>query len=308
MACTVKSAIPGLVVLLCLLAPLLASGQNPGLVRAGSDVELVAGGFAFLEGPVRDYDGNLLFTDINNNRIHRLSTAGEIETLLEPSNHANGLTLDVDGSLLICEQSAQRISRLNPNGGTSVIVSEYAGAPFNSPNDIWLHRNGSLYFTDPRYSYPEGEPTQAGEYVYRVDPARETVTAVITDVPKPNGIIGTEDGAHLYVASTDLRKVFRYDINPDGSVGNRLEFADQGSDGMTMDERGNVYLTWAGRVSIYSPDGQLIEEIEVPENPANVAFGGSDGHTLYITARTGLYSLRMNVVSSRFRYSMMDRR
>ncbi|MCI5105174.1 MAG: SMP-30/gluconolactonase/LRE family protein [Pseudomonadales bacterium] len=304
---SVNKRISNLVLLLYLFSPLLVSAQNTGLIRAAAKVELVADGFAFLEGPVRDKAGNLLFTDINNNRIHRLSPAGLIETLLEPSYHANGLTLDVDGSLLICEQSGQRISRLNADGSRSVVVSEYNGAPFNSPNDIWLHRNGSLYFTDPRYRYPEGEPSQAGEYVYRVDPARETVAAIITDVPKPNGIIGTEDGAHLYVASTELRKVFRYDINPDGSVGNRLEFADQGSDGMAMDERGNLYLTWAGQVSIYSPAGELLQQIAVPENPANVAFGGVDGHTLYITARTGLYALRMNVVSSRFRYSMMDR-
>ena len=214
----------------------------------------------------------------------------------------------MDGSLLICEQSAQRITRLDSRGNTTVVADSYNGQPFNSPNDIWLHRNGSLYFTDPRYSYPQGELSQPGEYVYRIAADRQSVSAVITDVPKPNGIIGTEDGAHLYVASTELRKVFRYDINPDGSVGNRIEFADQGSDGMTLDERGNVYLTWAGQVSIYSPEGTLIRRIDVPENPANVAFGGEDGHTLYITARTGLYSLAMNVVSSRFRYSMLDRR
>jgi gluconolactonase len=282
-------------------------GQNAGLIRVGAEVELVADGFGFLEGPVRAFDGSLYFTDIDNNRIHRLSTNGSISVALEPSNHANGLTLDVDGSVLICEQSGQRITRLQSRSSTVAIVSSYEGQPFNSPNDIWLHRNGGFFFTDPRYRYPEGEPTQPGEYVYWVSPDRSDVMAIITDVPKPNGIIGTEDGAHLFVASTELRKVFRYDINPDFTVSNRIEFADQGSDGMTMDERGNVYLTWAGKVSIYTPAGELIEEIEVPQNPANVAFGGSDGRTLYMTARTGLYSVQMNVVSSRFAYSMLDR-
>ncbi len=277
-----------------------------GLISAGAQVEQVADGFAFLEGPVRALDGSLYFTDIDNNRVHQLDSRGNISVALEPSNHANGLTLDLDGSVLICEQSGQRITKLQSRGNTQVIVSGYNDQPFNSPNDIWVHRNGGFYFTDPRYRYPEGDPSQPGEYVYWVNPERDEVSAIVTDVPKPNGIIGTEDGAHLYVASTELRKVFRYDINPDFTLSNRIEFADQGSDGMTMDERGNVYLTWAGKVSIYSAAGDLLEEIEVPENPANVAFGGRDGRTLYMTARTGLYSLDMNVVSSRFAYSMLD--
>lgn len=295
---------------LLLTGMLLASsclGQSAALISAGAEVELVADGFGFLEGPVRALDGSLYFTDIDNNRIHRLTGTNNISVALEPSNHANGLTLDLDGSVLICAQSGQRITRLQSRNSTEVIVSEYEGQPFNSPNDIWVHRNGSFFFTDPRYRYPEGEPTQAGEYVYWVSQDRGEVKAIVTDVPKPNGIIGTEDGAHLYVASTELRKVFRYDINPDFTVSNRMEFADQGSDGMAMDERGNLYLTWAGKVSVYSAAGELIEEIDVPQNPANVAFGGGEGRTLYMTARTGLYSLRMNVVSSRYAYGMLDR-
>jgi gluconolactonase len=286
--------------LLCLLlvAP-LTQAQNSRLVAAGAAVEQIGSGFAFLEGPVSDTRGNLYFTDINNNRIHQLDANGVLTILRQPSNYANGLNLDLDGALLICEQSGQRLSKLNSDGTVTVIADSFNGLPFNSPNDVWVHRNGSLYFTDPRYNYPEGEPSQPGEYVYLVSKDRSNVSAVITDVPKPNGVIGTEDGAYLYVSSTALLKVFRYDINRDFSVGNRIEFADQGSDGMTLDEHGNLYLTWAGKVSIYSPDGQLIEEIELPESPANVGFGGIDGKTLYMTARTGLYSIRMNVTSSR---------
>lgn len=303
---TPKNHLQWLLFLLLIAVLMPVQAQRHSLVAAQAEVTQVAGDFGFLEGPVSDFDGNLYFTDIDNNRIHRLSTAGEISIVREPSHHANGLTLDVDQGLLICEQSAQRLAKLDPQGNYSIVVESYDGSPFNSPNDVWLHRNGSLYFTDPRYRYPEGEPSQPGEYVYRLSPDRETVEAVLTDIPKPNGIIGTEDGAHLYVASTELRKVFRYDLDKNGLPVNRIEFADQGSDGMTMDERGNVYLTWAGRVSIYSPAGELLTEIEVPENPANVGFGGTDGRTLFITARTGLYSLRMNVVSSRYAYEMRD--
>lgn len=288
---------------LLMALPVQAQPDDP--VASGAPVQLVADGFGFLEGPVRDRNGGLYFTDIDNNRIHRLAPSGQISIAREPSNHANGLTLDYDGGLLICEQSAQRLTKMDAEGNVTVVVDRYNGEPFNSPNDVWLHRNGSLYFTDPRYRYPEGEPTQPGEYVYRVSADRQSVEPVITDVPKPNGIIGTESGAHLYVSSTELLKVYRYDIDTDGTLVNRMEFADQGSDGMTLDQRGNVYLTWAGKVSIYNPEGELIREIEVPENPANVAFGGLDGRTLYITARTGLYSVRMDVTSSRFDYGMV---
>ena len=122
---------------------------------------------------------------------------------------------------------------------------------------------------------------------------------MILDIPKPNGIVGTEDGRTLYLASTETQKIYRYDINEDGSLSNRTEFADQGSDGMTLDERGNVYLTWGGGVSIRNPYGEEIDFIETPQVPANVGFGGVDGRTLYMTARTSLYSIRMNVRASR---------
>lgn len=277
----------------------LAQSLDSGLVTANAEVIEVGNDFAFLEGPVADAAGNLFFTDIDNNRVHKLDTAGTLSTVYEPSNHANGLTLDLDGSLLICEQSGQRLTRLTTDGVLSVVAASYQGKPFNSPNDAWVHPDGSIYFTDPRYNYPEGPLSQPGEYVYRIAPDRQSVSAVITDIPKPNGIVGTEDGSTLYVASTQLRKVFRYTIDAGGSLSNREEFADQGSDGMTLDERGNVYLTWVGGVSIRNPRGEQIEFIETPQMPANVGFAGSDGKTLYMTARTGLYSVRMNVRASR---------
>ena len=153
--------------------------------------------------------------------------------------------------------------------------------------------------TDPRYQYPVGSLSQDGEYVYHISSDRQRVTAIITDIPKPNGVVGTEDGSTLYVASTELRKVFRYDIESDGTVSNRTEFADQGSDGMTLDEQGNVYLTWVGGVSVRSPAGEELEFIETAQMPANVGFGGRDGRTLFMTSRTSLYSIRMNVEASR---------
>ncbi|MFT6296164.1 MAG: gluconolactonase [Glaciecola sp.] len=276
-----------------------AAAPSVQLIATQAHVIEVASGFGFLEGPVADQIGNLFFTDINNNTVHKMNASGQISAAYSPSNHANGLTLDLDGSLLICEQSGQRISKLAADGSMSTVVDTYAGKPFNSPNDLWVNPNGSIYFTDPRYNFPPGEISQDGEYVYLISQDRSHVLPVITDIPKPNGVVGTEDGKHLYIASTELRKVFRFDINADGSLDNKIEFADQGSDGMTLDQQGNVYLTWVGGVSIRNPQGEQIEFIETPQMPANVGFGGADGKTLFMTARTSLYSIKMNVTASR---------
>ena len=270
-----------------------------GLIAPDAEVIEVQGGFGFLEGPVSDAVGNLYFSDIDNNRLHKLAPTGDLSSFHEPSNRANGLTLDLDGGLLICEQEAQRLVKMDNNGNVSVVADGYRGRPFNSPNDAWVHPSGSIYMTDPRYQYPAGSLSQDGEYVYHISSDRQRVTAIITDIPKPNGVVGTEDGSTLYVASTELRKVFRYDIESDGTVSNRTEFADQGSDGMTLDEQGNVYLTWVGGVSVRSPAGEELEFIETAQMPANVGFGGRDGRTLFMTSRTSLYSIRMNVEASR---------
>lgn len=276
-----------------------AFAAESGLIAPGAEVIEVQGGFGFLEGPVSDVAGNLYFTDIDNNRLHKLAPTGDLSSFHEPSNRANGLTLDLDGGLLICEQEAQRLVKMDGSGNITVVADGYQGKPFNSPNDAWVHPNGSIYMTDPRYQYPVGSLAQDGEYVYRISSDHQEVSAIITDVPKPNGVVGTEDGQTLYIASTELRKVFRYDIESDGAVSNRTEFADQGSDGMTLDENGNVYLTWVGGVSIRNPAGEEIEFIETEQMPANVGFGGRDGRTLFMTSRTSLYSLRMNVEASR---------
>ena len=270
-----------------------------GLIAPGAEVIEVQGGFGFLEGPVSDAVGNLYFTDIDNNRLHKLAPTGNLSSFHEPSNRANGLTLDLDGGLLICEQEAGRLVKMDGSGNITVVADGYQGKPFNSPNDAWVHPSGSIYMTDPRYQYPVGSLAQDGEYVYRISADHQQVSAIITDIPKPNGVVGTEDGQTLYIASTELRKVFRYDIASNGEVSNRTEFADQGSDGMTLDENGNVYLTWVGGVSIRNPAGEEIEFIETEQMPANVGFGGRDGRTLFMTSRTSLYSLQMNVEASR---------
>lgn len=198
-----------------------ALAQEAGLIAHGAEVVEVQGGFGFLEGPVSTRDGTLYFTDIDNNVVHRMLPGGQIDIAYSPSQHANGLTLDLDGSLLICEQSGQRLTKMDSEGNLAVVTDGFNGQPFNSPNDAWVHPNGSIYFTDPRYRYPEGDLAQPGEYVYRISPDRQSIEAVILDIPKPNGIVGTEDGRVLYLASTETRMIYRYDINVDGSLSNR---------------------------------------------------------------------------------------
>lgn len=244
-----------------------------------------------------DGKGSLFFTDMDVNRIYKMDSEGKVSVIVEPSNNANGLAMDLDGSLLICEQSGQRISRMDASGKITVVVDSYKGKSLNSPNDIWVHPNDSKYFTDPRYRYPKGPIPQPGRYIFRIAPDHKTLVPVILDLEKPNGIIGTKDGRTLYVSNTHPlpMMIYKYDIKSDGSVSNATEFAAHGSDGMTLNEKGNLYLTGEEGVVILNPSGEEIKMIKTPQQPANVAFGGKDGKTLYITARTGLYSLQMTV-------------
>lgn len=264
------------------------------LIAPDSEVQLLRGGFEFIEGPTADTEGNIFFSDIPQNLIYKWSVDGELSVARENSGGANGLIFDDAGNLYACEGSAQRITMMDSDGKISVIAERYEGKRLNSPNDLWIDEKGGFYFTDPRYSFGEFPVEQDGEHVYYVSPDRSSIVRVVDDMEKPNGVIGSLDGKKLYVADTS-GKVFVFDIQPDAKLSNKKLFAPQGSDGVTMDERGNVYLTWVSGVAIYSPEGEKLEVIKVPEMPANVGFGGADGKTLFITARTGLYSVRMQV-------------
>lgn len=262
------------------------------LVAPGAQVEKLAGGFRFTEGPARDARGDIYFSDIPNNRIHKWS-GGKLTTFREDTGGANGLYFDRAGNLLACEGGARRVSRTTMDGKTTTVVDSFDGRKLNSPNDLWIAPDGGIYFTDPRYGKMEGLE-QGGFHVYFVPPGGAKAVRVLDKLVKPNGIVGTADGKLLYVADPGDKKTFVYRVGKDGALTDRRIAAESGSDGMTLDERGNLYLT-AGTVKVYSPTAELIGEIKLPEGPANVTFGGADGRTLYITARTGFYSLRMRV-------------
>ncbi len=262
-------------------------------VAPGATIERLADGFAFTEGPACDKEGHVYFTDIPNNRIHKWSLDGELTTFRENTGGANGLYFDPKGNLLICEGGNRRVTSLSPDGIATVLADSYDGKKLNSPNDLWIDPRGGIYFTDPRYG-PQDDLEQDGFHVYCLSPERKQLARVLDDLVKPNGIIGTADGKLLYVTDAGDNKTYAYRIQPDGSLRDRKLIAPMGSDGMTLDEKGNIYLT-RGAVHVYSPSGEKITTIKVPESPSNVCFGGEDRSTLFVTARRGFYSIRMNV-------------
>ncbi len=283
---------------LALLAGCIGSATAQSLLAPGAQVEKLAGGFAFVEGPVANAAGDVYFSDIPNNRIHLWRVAaGELTVARENSGGANGLALDRDGNLIACEGTARRLTRMSPDGTVTVLADAYDGKRLNSPNDLWIDPKGGIYFTDPRYGAADNLE-QDGMHVYYLPPGGGPPARVTSDLERPNGVIGTPDGRTLYVADHGAGKTYAYAVESDGSLSGRREFAPQGSDGMTMDERGNVYLTGQA-VTVYDPQGRLIETIPTPETPANVAFGGPDRNLLFITARTSLYAVKMTVAGAR---------
>jgi gluconolactonase len=280
-----------------------AASKELSIVAAGAEVKKLAGGFKFTEGPAADAEGNIFFTDIPNNRIHKWSlpapvvaqaqVAGKLSTFRENTGGANGLFFDKAGNLVVCEMGNGRLVSIDMEGKLTVLADKYDDKPFNSLNDLWIEPNGGIYFTDPRYGRRDNLP-QDGEHVYYLSADRKKLIRVIDDMVRPNGLIGTADGKVLYVADPGANETYVYSIKADGTLSDKKLFAPEGSDGMTIDNEGNIYLT-TSVVAVYNSRGKKVETIVVPERPSNVSFGGKDKQTLFITARTSLYSVRMRV-------------
>jgi gluconolactonase len=278
---------------------LLACARVHGasIIASGGSLQRLAGDFTFTEGPACDSEGNVFFTDQPNDRILKWSTDGALHTFMQPCGRANGLSFDRAGNLWACADETNALWRIDRQGNVAVVVTDFQGKLLNGPNDVWIRPTGGLYFTDPYYQRPwwHRGPQQMEECVYYLPPEEKAPIRVIGDLKKPNGIIGTPDSKTLYVADIGAGKTYRYNIQPGGSVTNKTLFCEMGSDGMTIDNEGNVYLTGKG-VSVFDPYGKKIEQIPVPEEwTANVCFGGPDRQTLFITASKGLYSIRTRV-------------
>jgi len=284
-------------VLVATVVPCVAQ-ENTQIVAAGAQAKKLAGDFKFTEGPAADAQGNVYFTDIPANLILKWSVAdGKLSTFLANSGGANGLYFDKDGNLLACQGGDRRLVSISPKGEITVLADKYEGKRFNSPNDLWIDPNGGVYFTDPRYGSRDGMEIE-GEHVYYLTPDRKKVIRVVSDMVRPNGVIGTPNGRRLYVADHGANKTYSYRIGGDGTLSDKQLFAEQGSDGLAIDARGNVYLTGKG-IAVYSRQGEKVAEIPVPEGPANLTFGGADNQTLFITARTSLYSIPTEVRGAR---------
>ena len=279
-------------------APVLCGAQER-VVAAGAKVEKLAADFAFTEGPTCDAQGNLFFTDQPNDRIMKWSVDGKLSTFLQPAGRANGMYFDSRGQLLAAADEKTALWSIAPDGKVTVILDSYGGKPLNGPNNLWVRPDGAIYFTDPFYKRPwwtHDTMPQDGQHVYFLSADRRQLVRVTADLEKPNGIVGTPDGKTLYVADIGAGKTFRFDIATDGRLTRKTLVAEQGSDGMTLDTEGNLYLTGKG-VLVYDRMGRQIEEMQIPDEEwtANVSFCGQDRRTLFITASKGLYRIKMRV-------------
>ena len=276
-----------------------ATENGPSVIAPGSGLQKLAGGFDFTEGPTCDANGDVFFTDQPNDRILKWSAEGGLSTFLEPAGRANGICFDAAGHLIACADEKNELWSIAADGTVSVLVNEYAGRRLNGPNDVWVRPDGGIYFTDPFYQrswWTHDTMPQDGQHVYFLPADRRQLVRVADDLMKPNGIIGTPDGRVLFVADIDADKTYRYDIAPDGSLSGKRLAANQGSDGMTLDTDGNLYLTGEG-VGVFDRTGREIERIPVPDEQwtANVSFGDRDRRMLFITASRGLYGVRTRV-------------
>lgn len=281
---------------------ILTSADDTSLVKKGAQLQKISGQFSFTEGPAADKKGNIYFTDQPNDQIWKYDVYGKLSLYMEKAGRSNGLYFDRKGNLISCADNNNEIWKISPAKKTTVLVGKIQGKRLNGPNDLWVNKSGGIYFTDPYYKRPwwnHTEPEIAGQHVYYYDPVSKDVRAVDTNMQKPNGIVGTPDGRFLYVADIGASKTYRYKISPDGTLSEKTLFTEQGSDGMTIDVRGNLYLTGKG-ISVFNPEGKKIAQIDVPESwTANVCFGGKKHDMLFITASKTVYTLMMQVKGAR---------
>lgn len=268
-------------------------------------LEKLAGDFQFIEGPIWHPDGFLLFSDIPANIIYKFASNQQVEVFRRPSGKANGNTLDKENRLLTAEHENRRVSRTEKDGKVITLADRYQGKRLNSPNDLVVKSDGSIYFTDPSYGVTK-EQEELGFYgVYRLA-SDGKLTLLVKDLVLPNGIAFSPDEQKLYVNNSEAGYIAVFDMKPDGTVTNQQLFAElkdasQGGvpDGLKVDVEGNVYSTGPGGVWIFSPDGKLLGKISVPETATNLAWGESDRKTLYITASKSLYRIRLKIAGVR---------
>ena len=287
-----------------------------GLVDENAEVERVATGFTFTEGPIWMPDGSLHFSDMPGDKRRRWHPDEGVTVLRDPSNKCNGMTRDNDGNLIVCEHVTSSVVRERPDGTRETLATHWGDRELNSPNDVIVARDGSIIFTDPTYGRMPGfglEREQDLDFqgVYRIPSGGGDPQLLIDDFGQPNGLCFSPDESLLYINDTHHALIRVYDVAADGTLSNgRLFFDEIGNgvieegipDGMKCDERGNVWVTGPGGVWIINARGEHLGVLEVPENVGNLAWGGSDWRTLFIPSSTSVYRIQTKVASARLPY------
>ncbi|MFT3935777.1 MAG: SMP-30/gluconolactonase/LRE family protein [Chitinophagaceae bacterium] len=284
-----------------LIAVIAALGQLPdtmGLIKPGASLQKLPQQFIFTEGPAVDKAGNIYFTDQPNDKIWKYSVDGSLSLFMDKTRRSNGMYFDKKGNLLSCADEQDELISIAPDKKITVLLDNFGGKKMNGPNDLWIDKSGGIYFTDPYYQrdyWQRKKPDLDKQQVYYLPKGKKEAFVVDSVLAQPNGIVGTPDNKYLYVADLRGNKTFRYEIKGEGKLANRTEFAPMGSDGMTLDEKGNLYLTGRG-VSVFDKSGKKIAVIPVAAGwVGNICFGGSNRQTLFITASESVYTLQMQV-------------
>ncbi|MFD2935577.1 SMP-30/gluconolactonase/LRE family protein [Spirosoma flavum] len=268
------------------------------IIAANATLQKISSQFKFTEGPTPDKTGAIYFTDQPNDKIWKYGVDGNLSLFMDKAGRSNGMYFDKKGNLISCADEKDELWSISPDKKITVLLTDFQGHRLNGPNDLWIEPKGGIYFTDPYYQrdyWDRKKPDIDGEKVYYLPKGKKEAIVVDSDLKQPNGITGTPDGKYLYVADIRDNKTYKYQIQSDGTLTNRQLYVSQGSDGMTLDNRGNLYLTGKG-VTVYSPTGKKIETIAVPSGwVGNVCFGGKDRSLLFITASESVYTLQMQV-------------
>lgn len=299
-----KVKLSSFVALSFFLSTIACSSQSDGIIAKGATLTKVSDRFSFTEGPTSDKNGNVYFTDQPNDKILKWNPLdNSITTFKEPAGRANGLYVDQNGRILAAADEKNQLWRIALNGKVDTLITHFENKKLNGPNDLWVDLNGGIYFTDPYYQRPYWDrtaPEIKEKRVYYLSPDFKSITIAAEDFVQPNGIIGTPDGKTLYIADIGDKKTFSFTINEDGSLSDRKLFTGMGSDGMTIDHKGNVYLTGDG-VTVFNPQGEEIQHIAIDEDwTANVTFGGENENILFITAMGSVYTMQMHVHGVRY--------
>jgi gluconolactonase len=276
------------------------NNADTSILAPGAKLVLIDSNFSFTEGPAPDKEGNIFFTDQPNDKIWKYDINGKLSVFMSKTGRANGLYLDGEDNIISCSDEHNQLWAIDMQRHITVLIKDYHGHQLNGPNDLWIDPSGNIYLTDPYFqrdywTRKKPDPALGGEKVYYLPHNKKELVLADSTTIKPNGIVGTPDGRYLYLADMGNWKTYRYNINKDGTLTNKQLFANEASDGMTIDDHGNIYLTGNG-VTIYNADGKKILNIPVPEKwTANVCFGGKNRNILFITASKSVYTIQTSV-------------